>query len=583
MLESSATRRDAKGYLQKYAGSDKLAPRPQVDALQFVQGSQRESPPPALNEPCNAAIVTLRTPQQLPNDTIRGIAKTLSQLHALGLLAIVIVDCGADATRQTFQDEALRLCEALDSSLGHSVAKLAGNMFARQPPRGPTTSSIFSDTVRVDDQGLLQRALQHGIMVVAPCLARRDDISEPQPAEAHETVLALTKFLNGMQFQNPFDDLAGDNRPKKIASVERLIVLDPLGGIPIPSRPNLCHRLISLEQEYSALMHNLATRHAPATAQVSDNRGQEATHEANLKLAKHVLSLLPPSSSALVTTPQAAANMRSHSTLAAPADALVIHPSFNLAEMVTTRRQQNPLLHNLLTDRPASSPSLPLQKVKDEVVSQVQVTNSGEATLIKRGMPVTIYPDPRVCSWRPPKPGSSRLRLTDTCIDLPRLTHLIEDSFNRKLDVQAYLDRVNDNLAGIIIAGEYQGGAICTWERPAGMGEREAFDSRRLVPYLDKFAVLRARQGSGGVADIVFNAMVQDCFPRGVCWRSREDNPVNKWYFERSAGTCKLPNSGWTMFWTTLGLSSKHPVLVDYKTVCRSVQPTWADNKHILE
>jgi len=166
---------------------------------------------------------------------------------------------------------------------------------------------------------------------------------------------------------------------------------------------------------------------------------------------------------------------------------------------------------------------------------------------------------------------------------LPRLVYLIEDSFNRKLDVQHYLNRVNENLAGVIVAGEYEGGAILTWEQPEGLDYRTAYEQGRLVPYLDKFAVLKSRQGSGGVADILFNAMVGDCFPDGVSWRSRKDNPVNKWYFQRSAGTCELSDSNWTMFWTTLGLDARHPTVKDYESVCRTVEPSWSDKKHILD
>jgi amino-acid N-acetyltransferase len=161
--------------------------------------------------------------------------------------------------------------------------------------------------------------------------------------------------------------------------------------------------------------------------------------------------------------------------------------------------------------------------------------------------------------------------------------YLIEDSFNRKIDVQDYLNRVNENLAGVIIAGEYEGGAILTWERPAGMSEEEAYETGHMVPYLDKFAVLKSRQGSGGVADIVFNAMVQDCFPDGVCWRSRKDNPVNKWYFERSRGTGVVAGTNWKMFWTTPGFVPGEKTHQDYEAVCRGVEPSWADNKHILE
>ena len=104
-----------------------------------------------------------------------------------------------------------------------------------------------------------------------------------------------------------------------------------------------------------------------------------------------------------------------------------------------------------------------------------------------------------------------------------------------------------------------------------------------MVPYLDKFAVLKRSQGAGGVADIVFNAMVRSCFPNGVCWRSRKDNPVNKWYFERSRGTWKLSDSNWAMFWTTPGLPEDEGRFRDYEAVCRTIQPSWADKKSVVD
>ncbi|KKF97579.1 Amino-acid acetyltransferase mitochondrial [Ceratocystis platani] len=163
------------------------------------------------------------------------------------------------------------------------------------------------------------------------------------------------------------------------------------------------------------------------------------------------------------------------------------------------------------------------------------------------------------------------------CIDLPKLSHLIKDSFGRELDVAKYLKRMENDLAGIIIAGNYEGAAILTWERPSGLTEEMAYKENRFVPYLDKFAVLRSSQGTSGVADILFNSMVRDCFPQGVCWRSRMNNPVNKWYFERSQGTMKLPDTHWTMFWTTPKLFPGEMVLKDYEDVCRKIQPTWLD------
>ena len=86
------------------------------------------------------------------------------------------------------------------------------------------------------------------------------------------------------------------------------------------------------------------------------------------------------------------------------------------------------------------------------------------------------------------------------------------------------------------------------------------------------------------MADIVFNAMVRGCFPNGVCWRSRRDNPVNKWYFERARGTWKIPDTNWTMFWTTEGVEvGGGQRFMDYEAVCRGVEPSWADKKRVAD
>lgn len=111
-------------------------------------------------------------------------------------------------------------------------------------------------------------------------------------------------------------------------------------------------------------------------------------------------------------------------------------------------------------------------------------------------------------------------------------------------------------------------------------------EGRTPVPYLDKFAVLKKAQGSGGVADIVFNALVRAALPLGVVWRSRADNPVNRWYFERARGSWRV-NPRWTMFWTGSGVdfgevdgestAEKVRRWKDYVNVCRSIEASWAD------
>lgn len=578
MLESSATKRDARGYLQKYTSK---GPGGQKGTAKHDESVTAEDS----SKVQHVAIVKLRAPQFLDDDIVLGVAKTLSQLRVLGLLSVVVLDCGIDETRETFEDQSHRLCEAL-GAFAKTGSRYLNDVVVGQPQIKRGSPSILGGSMMVDDLGRLKKCLQRGLIPVVPSLIRQDDTRLPRPAEANQFALTLTKYLTGMQFSwKDIEQIDSDiTQPDKIASVERIIVLDPLGGTPVPGRPGASHRFVNLEQEYDTLLRHLMGPEGSPVARKDLFIASATVHASNLHLVKEGLSILPSTSSALITTPSAAAATHFTSSIeSSKASSTPEKSKLGFNGMVATRTRRNPLLHNLLTDKPVYSSSLPFQRIQDGGYNGNDTGPSSAATLIKRGMPLTIFPDARVVSWAPPKPGETRLRLTDSCIDLPRLTYLIEDSFNRKLDVQDYLQRVNENLAGVIIAGEYEGGAILTWEIPEGLDRETAYAQGRLVPYLDKFAVLKSRQGSGGVADIVFNAMVNDCFPQGVCWRSRKDNPVNKWYFERSAGTSSLRDSNWAMFWTTPGLIDPSVTFGDYEYVCRTIEPSWSDNKHILE
>jgi amino-acid N-acetyltransferase len=516
------------------------------------------------------AIVVLRNPQKLRPDTVKGIAKTLTQLRVLGLLSVVVVDCDVNENRSTFQHEALRLCEAVDS-FGNPGARLVENLLVKTSHLQSATLSPFWHDIYVQDYGILNRALHHNMIAVIPSLARNDEITSPTPADAQRTTLALTRYFTGQQFEqniNRGQDGSPEEAVEPLASVERVIVLDPFGATPVIGRPDVYHRFINLEQEYATLLDHLGGNEASSKTEKGQPEQAGIAHARNLKLARDTLSLLPETASVLLTSPFAAANKPVQKG----------DYQFGFDGMVTTRKKKNPLLHNLLTDKPVFSPSLPyLQRIQSPELAYSGTGESTDATLVKWGMPLTIYPDPRISPWKPTAPGERQPQLTDNGIDLQRLVTLLEDSFGRKLDVDDYLRRTNDNLAGVIIAGDYEGCAILTWEKPNNIDPQTAYEEGRFVPYLDKFAVLRSRQGNGGVADIVFNAMIRDCFPDGVLWRSRKDNPVNKWYFERSVGTSKLADCNWAMFWTTLDLNSKRQKLEDYEAVCREIMPSWAD------
>ncbi|KAI1339514.1 N-acetylglutamate synthase [Xylariaceae sp. FL0016] len=593
VLETSVTKRDAKAYINKFVpllekkGATGFKQRavkarqpattlaPENPASSITGAGIEAEPGPthgpkseenlAIQDLLYVALVKFRAPEQVNDSTLEGVGKSLSQLRKLGLISIVVVECestGKDevAQRQQAAMQANRIATAIDS-YDAPGARVIDSPLTIDNASDTDSSPYTSRGLFVSNAGDLMSALQEELVTIIPSVGYTADTCSVKSVKANDAMLALTRQLSGLQFLRQPVEESRITRLLRAAEVYRLIVLDPLGGIPAQNRATGRHLFLNLEHEFPEVKAYLERSAEPGSAR----------HLENAELAKSALSLLPPTSSVVITTPQDVAR----------------EPASDDQDMdwalVGTRRGQNPLIHSLLTDKPIQSSSLPTERFKP-VTSSTGASQIGSlTTLAKRGMPLTIFPDPRTTPWKPPQPGQPSLHLTDPCIDLPRLVNLIEDSFGRKLDVDHYLKRVNGNLAGIIIAGEYEGGALLTWEKPSGMKEDEPVDASRLVPYLDKFAVLRKSQGAGGVADIVFNAMVRDCFPEGVCWRSRKDNPVNKWYFERSRGTLKFSDMNWTMFWTTSDLALDGQKYSDFESVCRGIEPSWADKKHIAD
>lgn len=652
VLGSSATKREAKSYLQRFTPSKDASPSPKSlasteqkaqanrgcgvnlggfygpaaveESPRFVQQPERRKKL-AVGPQLHVALVKIRAPQTLNDETLNGIGRTLSQLGRLGLMSVVVVDCH-DGPKLAKQDshwriqetqQANRVIAAIDAG-GESGARLVDNVIGVYEK--PSKQGFGQGTTHITLRKLLMTPLRRGVIPVIPSVGYTDITQTAVPVAATDVVLALTRELAGFPSELMPDEDPNEVRDRLRAlreevSLDRLIILDPLGGIPASDQPNGYHVFLNMEQEFESARADLLPGIQPENASVrppakenhisdlgssnpfskfveaefggprpsTESLPQQPTpgkaippnlhHLQNLGLVRRVLLMLPPSSSALLTTPNEAANSGNDAPFQ--------------AARVGTRRQRNPLIHNLLTDKPVFSSSLPVGRLGGQISVNGPISLAESVTpttFAKHGMPVTIFPDPKVAPWEPPIPGRQHLTLTDSPIDLTRLVHLIEDSFGRKLDVQEYLNRVNGRIAGVIIAGEYEGGALLTWETPPGVKDDGSPESRaRMVPYLDKFAVLKRSQGSGGVADLIFKAMVRECFPDGVVWRSRKTNPVNKWYFERSRGTWKLPGTGWTMFWTTPELSMDKQLFLDYEGVCRGIEPSWADNKAILD
>jgi amino-acid N-acetyltransferase len=549
LLSSAATKRDAKAYLSRLKNSEKQKAVPVEDAFGLTTRAADASPvftqyhrQPELtfddSEDLHIALVKISNVGAMADATLAGIAQTLSSLARLSMAPCVILEepCNVGDKQQ---NEALRhAAEKLESTISgvHDAgARVLDNLFSLGGDGHP---QVFLCK-------LLTTPLNRGQIPIILPLAYSSEVSYTRAITADQALLALSR-----------DSVGRTDGTEMVAalSVDRIIIVDESGPIPSTKSIDNRHVFVNLAQEYSSLQEELRS----STHSIVSKK-----HASNLRLFKDALQVLPASASGLLTTPLEVANSA--------------RSEESGVTSVGTRRQKNPLIHNLLTDKPASSSSLPMRRLGPDSTKSPAIMS----TFIKRGMPVTILPNPEAQPWT--ANSRPRIQLTDPRIDLRRLTHLIDDSFNRRLNVEAYLERVIGRIAGVIIAGEYEGGAILTWETPPNCSDT---DQDRLVPYLDKFAVLKKSQGAGGVADIVFNAMVRTAFPNGVCWRSRKDNPVNKWYFERSRGTWKIPQTNWTMFWTTPGIFEedvKTQTFLDYEGVCRTVKPTWADGKKIVD
>lgn len=579
VLGASATKRDAKNFLAHFGGKQKHA-SPKIEAPQqadarvnlgglyrpnkAVENSpifsfkSKDEPISSGDNTLNVAIVKISDPQKLETGILAGVAKTLAQLAKLGVRISVVLSfslqeqhTGTPRVLSDIYQYSQAFTELLNDA-NDAGARLVDQSFAVESGKGQVTMPI---------QSILLSPLRKGVIAVVPPLAYCSVTGKTQVVNANSLILALTRCLSMAKTatEAPW--------PIKI-SLNRIIFLDAMGGLPDPNSASHTHIFVNLAQEYSDIYNQLKKQVNTDVTQVKAYR----RHLDNLEIISKSLSQLPLTASALLATPLEIAMSATQEL------------DRNTSTGVSTRPTRNTLIHNILTDKPLVSSSLP--RARRYGVRPIKGPKS-TATFFKAGMPVRIVPDPSQGQWCNPGSAGSHFDLkTDPRIDLPKLVHLIEDSFGRKLDVDHYLSRVERHVAGVIIAGDYEGGAILTWEKPLDRSHRP------LVPYLDKFAVLRRCQGSGGVADIVFNAMVKQCFPEAVVWRSRRDNPVNKWYFERSNGTWQLPSSAWTMFWTghEVGLKegrNHSPEKVerwkDYVNVCSKIQPSWADATRLPE
>ncbi|GAA6040308.1 hypothetical protein JCM8097_009412 [Rhodosporidiobolus ruineniae] len=486
----------------------------------------------------HTALVKVQGP--FSDRQLESIAEGMVYLKKLGLVSIVVMDNeqwdvelqrleSLDAPRrreevtklrEEIKRETLRFSDALERQGGSSRPLLEGvlcvkgaafeDTFAPIPSTSsadPTPSSAAYEAplptdLFVDSLSSIRSAVRRGEIPIIPPVAL-DASCFSLCVSANDAVRAIASGLTdaeratGLRYEAELR-LRNDVDLTPV----RLMIINREGGIPSPARNGDPHLSINLSSEYDYIRNTFIWHDSHPTAM------------SNLSLIRDCLARLPRTASAV----------------------LVSH------------RSPKSLIANLITNKPALSPSL-----SHDLLPRRNMAH--QPTIVRRGLPIRVH-----------------RRLAD--LDLPKLTHVLEASFGKTLDQAPFFARLERDLDFCIVAGDYEGVAIVTNEiARAAEAPFEPLEGAKAIAYLDKFAVLPQLQGDGTV-DFLWGALRDESWglglldalnpnpgglqgkgeARDLVWRSRSNNPVNRWYWERSTGFCKIPPPkgaavGFALFW----------------------------------
>ncbi|KIK70824.1 hypothetical protein GYMLUDRAFT_210330 [Collybiopsis luxurians FD-317 M1] len=515
ILRANASSRDAKPYFTSFG------PRPQPSRPSLPSPHRNESIPietpqtiPVTEHPKVNPLITsiidpvirrtalVKVQGPFSQAQLDSIARGMVYLEKLGLVSVIVVENddiqrGEQDSRSAVVEDTMRLVSFLEKH-GARARPVLGAVVRLGPKPGdpeiqqdftpPEAHTLSSDLVPI------RSALRSGEIPVIPPFAL-DSFCRSVRIDANDVLGALARGMAEAGSQNSSSQVAASADASIEASGEvdltplRLMIINREGGVPSYARSGYPHLLINLESESSHIHETFQEpwRHTHKTAL------------SNLALAKTCLAYMPPTSSAV---------MVSH-------------------------RSQSSLIGNLITNRPAVSSSLPHALLQGN-----RKLTTHTPTLIRRGLPIRV------------------VRTVDG-IDQTKMNALLEQSFGRALEGKDFYERLKRTLDFVIIAGDYAGAAIVTNEPCPNLSQP--------ISYLDKFAVLPSHQGDGTV-DFLWVALHDESYglghpfsanPNGgkegqgegrdLVWRSRANNPVNKWYFERSSGHVRMGD--WVLFW----------------------------------
>ena len=427
-----------------------------------------------------------------------SICRGLVYLEKLGLVSVIVVENdtlhrGEADERPAIIAEATRIVSHLEKQ-GARARPVLGPIVRLGPkPEDPSDDIVPPETHTLpSDLASMRSALRAGeIPVITPFAL--DSFCRSVRVHANDVIGGLARgMVEAAQLDNSSAPSAENERTLS-GEVDliplRLMIINREGGVPSYARSGYPHLLVNLTSEHSYINGTFQEQW----------KYTHPTALSNLSLANTCLAYMPPTSSAI---------MVSH-------------------------RSPSSLIGNLITNKPAVSSSLP-----HALLQSNRKLTPHTPTLLRRGLPIQVIRS-----------------VSD--IDRVRLNALLEQSFRRTLDESSFYARLEKSLDFVIVAGDYAGAAIVTREPCLTLGSP--------IAYLDKFAVLPSHQGDGTV-DFLWVALHDESYglghpfsanPNGgkggigegydLVWRSRADNPINKWYFERSTGHIRM--GPWVMFW----------------------------------
>ncbi|KAI7611598.1 hypothetical protein KC343_g11515, partial [Hortaea werneckii] len=278
VLSANATKRDAKQYLARFKKPQHSGPQAKdvqaernarhrndqdrlerigvnlgglyapsraiADTPQFTRQHVQEKAAVIQQQTLHMALVCMKAPETLDDETLEGLALTLAQLVKLDMRIVLVMDLSSGISRDIrerrtfFAEQAERLLHAVRR---HSPA---ASRFITGAIEASENSEVPDLTVPMPK--LLMEPLKRGIIPVIPSLAYTPS-GKLTCADSGQVMAALAKQMSQQGSE------VSPTTSATTTSLDRVIVLDPAGGIPSRDRGDHAHVFINLQQEFEEI------------------------------------------------------------------------------------------------------------------------------------------------------------------------------------------------------------------------------------------------------------------------------------------------------------------------------------------